>query len=193
MGQPTQRSKRILFGVVLIAAVALAFLFMKIGSGPSGPERLPETGHATSQAEPPSVSEPVPNASAPVPHPVPTEKVSISHLAAPIEPPSRDAVREEVAKNPHGTPHSMIEFSGRLAARMEQALENEEEAGKLFSELENCVRAADATTLPVRAVCLSNANRLGLRWPESLGENQRRLEGAANADVRKLVQATGVN
>ena len=102
--------------------------------------------------------------------------------------PDKKTLRDEVAENPEETPKALLAFSVDIAQRMEAASPSPAASLRLFGELEECVLENDKTHEPARAaqaLCLLNANRLGLRSNE-LKSRYKDLENRANPDVVKL-------
>lgn len=82
-------------------------------------------------------------------------------------PPTISTLRDEVRKDPHSTPHSLLRFGVDIGVRMEAAKSNPAEAQKLLGELKTCVTSDQGGDSPVqaRALCLVSARELAQQWP----------------------------
>lgn len=115
----------------------------------------------------------------------PEEDPNRVRYSGPLDPPALEAVRAEVARDPHGTPPTLLAFASRMADRMEVALASEAEATRFFGELDDCVQdQSPATGLPqTRLSCLANAGRLSRKYPGALsgkfGELEDKVPGLA--------------
>jgi hypothetical protein len=102
--------------------------------------------------------------------------------------PSREAVRKEVAENPHATPPSLLRFGQSLAPMMDEALRNPTYAAGLVREFRDC--AWDESTPEVaRAVCLSNARRLAKVHP-ALQAQVDQIDQGTSKRVLNLAEVT---
>jgi hypothetical protein len=99
--------------------------------------------------------------------------------------PTRDAVRKQVAANPHVTPPALIQFGVELYKRREQALKSEPEARKFFQELEACVGNKDSA-YNAQGVCLVNAHYTKEKYPSLSGQFDQ-LEKSATPEARKFL------
>ena len=109
------------------------------------------------------------------------EKQTIIKIA-----PRPDAIRTEVAKDPHHTPSSILAFAAELGEKMEAALQSPETAPQFFTELQDCVSEQSGLTTTVRAICLSNAKHLAKEVP-SLQDQYQNLQQTVQPEVSKLV------
>ncbi len=74
------------------------------------------------------------------------------------------------ATTPQGD-QAVLEFAHRLSGMMVEALESEESALPVFSELETCAEEKDgATTAELRLICFANASKLAAAYPDEFGE-----------------------
>ena len=98
-------------------------------------------------------------------------------------PPTTSTLREEVKKDPHSTPPSLLRFAVDIGVRMKAAKTNNAEAQKLLGELKTCVTSDQDGNSPARAraLCLVSARELAQQWP-SMPEMKD--------DVEKLVKGT---
>ncbi|HTL12310.1 MAG TPA: hypothetical protein VL588_07470 [Bdellovibrionota bacterium] len=110
-----------------------------------------------------------------------------------LEAPPVQNLRDEVAKDPHGTPPSLLRYAAQMADRMEAAFQSPEEADRLYPELEDCVKDPGGTvTQTVKLTCYVNALRLSRRYG-------KRFEGRADAlaqaspGTAKMAHATGLD
>lgn len=96
-------------------------------------------------------------------------------------------LREEAARNPHGTPPSLLMFSDEVGERVAQ-VRNEREATALFRELEEClVKPEDPSSHSVQGICLINARDLSRKF-EGLRAAYTSLEKKSNPDVVKSIR-----
>ncbi|HEX4923435.1 MAG TPA: hypothetical protein VFV50_05095 [Bdellovibrionales bacterium] len=167
------------------------------GTGDAPANAMPESSPAPSLTAAPS---PQPSASpAAVPGATPsgatnTKAPSDTALGPPpaLRPvreatPSLAKLRDEVDKNSHGTPPSLMRFSDEVGERVAQ-VRNERQASDLFVELEDCLtKPKDKNAHSVQAVCLINARDLSQKY-ESLREPYRALVKKSNPTVVKLVK-----
>lgn len=102
--------------------------------------------------------------------------------------PSREDLRQEVAKNPHDTPVSLLSFSAGLYERTAAALQDPAAAETLFEELQDCVTGTDQKgKTSVQAICMLNARRLHEKH-ESLSRRYENLERQADPKILDLMQ-----
>jgi hypothetical protein len=106
-----------------------------------------------------------------------------------LEAPRLEAIRAEVARDPHGTPASLTNFAARIGDRMEPALAAADAgpARALFAELRECALGGDSPD-SVRAICVRNAERLAGAKPE-LASQFKDLLSDAPAGTRSLILA----
>lgn len=103
--------------------------------------------------------------------------------------PTTEALREEVRKNPHRTPPSLVKFAGDLADRMSAARTDEAKASQLLGEFEDCLQSESAPS-SVRTVCLANAGRLA-RFHPGLDDRYKALFEAAPSDIQRQLRSLG--
>jgi hypothetical protein len=114
---------------------------------------------------------------------VPALSESVVNLA-----PAEEVLREEVKKDPHHTPPSVLSFAIELGQKMDNATESSEKATKLFNELSDCVNSEAFRSRPsIRAICLSNAGRLSRRVP-ALEDHFQELMRNTDRKIIDLVQ-----
>ena len=99
--------------------------------------------------------------------------------------PTVDTLRAEVQANPHQTPLSLLQFAGALADHMEIAEQSEDQASRFLTELEDCV-TDDRQAQTTQALCLTNAERLGEKFP-ALNSKITALNQRAPPEVSKLL------
>lgn len=95
-------------------------------------------------------------------------------------PPTIASLREEVKKDPHSTPHSLLRFAADLGVRMKAAKTDNAEAQKLLGELTTCVTSDQDGASPVqaRALCLVTARELAQQWPDMHDDVEKLVKGA---------------
>jgi hypothetical protein len=103
--------------------------------------------------------------------------------------PTQDQVREEVARNPHVTPKSLIFFASKMAQKFKIARTSEQNAREFYQELDECLaspelRGADST----QALCLRDAQRIAQIFP-SLHEQFDQLRSEAAPAVLGLLSS----
>ncbi len=106
-------------------------------------------------------------------------------LAGPATPPSIARVREEAEQDLEAPSRAILRFSVALESRMETAFHSESNATALLGELESCAAGDDPVAEAARALCLSNADRLGQRYPE-LAARYESLEARVDPRVRAV-------
>jgi hypothetical protein len=116
-------------------------------------------------------------ASEPAPTPLPLNQVT----------PSIGALREEIKKDPHTTPQSLLRFGLSVGQRMEKALASETTASAFLNELEECV-ATTSHDVPqaAQALCIESARDLAQKYP-SLSARAEQLAAQADPAVARLV------
>jgi hypothetical protein len=101
--------------------------------------------------------------------------------------PSGDTMREQVSKNPHGTPTALTGFSIALGEKMEAAQKSEPEAKALFQELQDCTLGTEQQGRhSIQALCLLNAKRLGQSFP-ALARDYEDLERRSDPRTVDLI------
>ncbi|MCC7443033.1 MAG: hypothetical protein IT285_15475 [Bdellovibrionales bacterium] len=199
--------------------LVILFLVFVIGAAlwlrgqPSGPSPEPEAAQAPSEApesagavtpkpEPPAGEAPVPapdalgmpqTAWSDLPNQDPPPVDDAPRFTGALESPSVESLREEVARNPHGTPPSLLLYAQRMADRMEAAMQTGDEADRLFAELEDCVRSpTERVTIQVQVVCYTNAGRLSRKYGGRFKERFENLVASAPT-VASMVKAMGLD
>jgi hypothetical protein len=86
-------------------------------------------------------------------------------------------IREEIARNPHGTPQTLLAFADELAKSMQGAFNDRETRFEVSRQLISCARDGQAkgSAKAARALCLSNLERLKERFPEELTASYQSL------------------
>lgn len=81
--------------------------------------------------------------------------------------PLNTELRQEVARNPHQTPPSLLRFGADVGKRLSQAKKSETEASRFLTELSECGTSELGAQMPVQvqAMCLITASQLGKVWP----------------------------
>ncbi len=88
--------------------------------------------------------------------------------------PKLQNVRDEVAKNPHRTPHSLMQFSADLSDKMVLALQSKEASQYMMKQLDACASGdAVATASSASAVCIKSAYELSAKYPELVGDSDK--------------------
>lgn len=115
------------------------------------------------------------------------QATSLGEPGTPSGPPTADQVRAEVAKNPEAPSKAVLGFSVGMEKKMEVALQSEESASELFTDLDHC--ASNSGKLQVaesaRSLCLSNASRLADKYPD-LKPRYENLETRTDPGVVKM-------
>lgn len=100
--------------------------------------------------------------------------------------PDKQVVREEVEKDPHRTPESLLNFAKRSGPLMERALKDKAAANELISTLQDC--ALDETVAEAaRALCVSNMEKIAKIHPEHAAKFKD-LRKDMSGDVNKLLR-----
>jgi hypothetical protein len=111
--------------------------------------------------------------------PAPQTSPAIKHIGSPdiskdqvARPPSVSTLREEVKRDVHVTPPSLLRFAVDMGVRMKAAKANKADAVALLGELKTCAQPAQLDESPVqaRAICLIKARELAQAWPDLNGE-----------------------
>ena len=124
-------------------------------------------------------------------HPQPHEGVDDpTELELPLEEitqPNVETYREEVKRNPHHTPPSIIRFAALLAPHITRGMKDVNEAEKVFNYLQDC--ALEKNTVPVssRAFCVSTAEGFAKRFPQSYESRYQTLKNRVDQDVAELL------
>lgn len=167
---------------VLLFAALVGLIWSKRFGVTSGDRAPAAAEQAESVAEVPAETEAEsPPVALPSPQPVdPRGFVAETEPAArlPLKEkiPPAEALREQVAKNPHGTPAALTGFSIALGEKMDAAQKSEAEAKAFFNELEDCTLGREQQGRhSIQALCLLNAKRLGHAFP-SLARDYEELE-----------------
>lgn len=100
--------------------------------------------------------------------------------------PDKNILREEVARDPHEIPPSLIHFSTILGPLMEIAYESKKDAVLLISALQDCA-LDDTVAESARALCVSNAHKLGDIY-EELKERANEIEFNTPEGVKTLLK-----
>lgn len=85
------------------------------------------------------------------------KKNEIYHLE--VNAPRKKKVEEEVVRNPHFLPESLLIFASKLGQDMEYAQRNSGRVPELILKLKECILDAEAQ-LSARALCLAQMHRL---------------------------------
>ena len=183
--------------IKMIAAIAAALAFiLMIRARSTTPVFVPNSVRAPSAALATNAGA---MASAVAPSDIPRVQGARSSAQAPLtagapmtsaktlrsQAPTVDTLRAEVQANPHQTPLSLLQFAGDLADHMEIAEQSEDQASKFLTELEDCV-TDDRQAQTTQALCLTNAQRLGEKFP-ALNSKVTALNQRAPPEVSKLL------
>jgi len=110
-----------------------------------------------------------------------------------LEAPPVQNLRDEVAKDPHGTPPSLLRYAAQIADRMEAAFQSPQEADRLYPELEDCVKDPGGTvTQTVKLTCYVNALRLSRRYGKRF-EGRAEALAQASPGTAKMAHSTGLD
>ncbi len=120
--------------------------------------RLREIGREVPIHSPSSTPSILSQASTPLPIPIASSTQKVSDKI-----PSIAHVRDEVAKDPHSTPASLLSFAADLAPKMEAGMKDEKSAQHFIEELKDCALGNGAES--ARALCLSDAQMLSKKFP----------------------------
>jgi hypothetical protein len=110
-----------------------------------------------------------------------------AHAGLPVSElaPRTDEVREEVRKNPEGTPPSLVLFASRMSQRFQIAKLSQSNAMGFFEELSSCLDPTSPIATTAKAFCLSEGERLAHYYPV-LRNNYDVLALKASPEVRNL-------
>lgn len=97
---------------------------------------------------------------------------------------SVDRMRDEVLRNPHVTPPSVI-ASGERIRLLYKRVKNIAQAEKLMEALDKCSNVSSPTAAQVQIVCLNYARRLGANYP-SLNPVYVAMEEQSTDQVREI-------
>jgi hypothetical protein len=100
--------------------------------------------------------------------------------------PTLQNLRDDIAKDPHNAPASMIKFAVELGHRMDDAEKSRAFAGDFLDDLESCTLSGDNAS-SIRALCLSHANRLSAKY-EDMKPRVENLARRADPEVTRLLQ-----
>lgn len=173
----SSNTKRLVVVGVLLAGAAIGFFQTK--SAPAPENGVTESPVSTLPTDMPSSIPSVIVSSSPSPGVESAEKISTFA-------PTISTLREEVEKDPHRTPDSFHAFAAEMGRRMEAVQRTPEKAPQFFSELSECVKNPELASTPtVQALCLTNARRLGKKFPNLKAEAEK-LNAAATPEARRL-------
>jgi hypothetical protein len=134
---------------------------------------------------------------APAPHiqhnPISASVAQPVHFAKPLRAglpvsalaPRVEEVRDEIRKNPEGTPPSLILFASRMGQRFQIARLSQNNAAGFFEELNSCLDPASPIATTAKAFCLTEGERLTHYFPV-LRANYDLLAIKASPEVRNL-------
>jgi hypothetical protein len=121
------------------------------------------------------------------------------HADTPIAPPAMKDIGGEDIKDVNAElPEPVVAFSERITRRLEVAMvaESPEQALRLFDELEACVSSntgsMDELPLSVKALCMSNAERLAQARQGELVDRYHALRETAPRDVVRLIDTSSM-
>ncbi len=101
-----------------------------------------------------------------------------------------EQVRREMKSSPMGEAPGLILFAQSLAAPMENAMNDESIALGVFEDLFECaVSHDDKIPTLMRAVCATNAQRLGVHYPKKLGEKLEALKSQLPPSMNHVLKA----
>jgi hypothetical protein len=163
------RKFRILVAAALLALIAAAYLTLT----PSSPV---SDAHQASAKEPRSEASARPAASSQNENPT---------LVA--TPPSAEIVRSEVARNPHTTPPSLIQFAAAMSAKFSRAVQSPENAKIYLEELERCIDAdSPSTVASAQGLCILHMRELVGRFPVLEERAKKILDDSTNERAKYL-------
>jgi hypothetical protein len=115
-------------------------------------------------------------------------------VRSPLQLPRSEVLRNEVARNPHGTPRSILVLGAELGVRLRVALRSESDARVFFSHLRECVVGNSTDTPPpsVQALCFVHARQLVRRFPGSPGlpglrDELAELDSALSPEAKNIL------
>lgn len=100
--------------------------------------------------------------------------------------PDKQVVREEVEKDSHRTPESLLNFARTSGPLIEKALKNKASAHELLGTLRDCA-LDESVAEAARALCVSNMEKIAKAHPEHKGKVQD-LRKNLSPDVNKLLR-----
>src|SRR5665213_1288724 len=148
-----------------LPAAAIIGALLYGGLSKSATSRSAEASANPSVAPEPSVATPTAVQAAALPDNTLIEK-PLSALV-----PDKKTVREEVERDPHSTPPSLLKFSVELNHKQIAALLSEDRATAFLTELKTCALEKESLN-SVQALCLLNAKRLAKSYPALQNEYQ---------------------
>lgn len=189
------------FHLVVVTAAALLALKWWGEQTPSADEKktnvTSESATPIAKSSPDDSSRPAFRAAPALSSSTGTHSMPAGSIAAEVKPkfrvpvarfmPSLEQERSEVAKDPHGTPESVLKFSLSLGERLD-SLESEDEAASFIDELDECVtRPPKPNSTSSKALCLLNAKKVAGKYP-ALDAKAANLESRADRKIRDMVE-----
>lgn len=125
----------------------------------------------------------------------PSERVARSSKPNLNNPPQVKEIREEVERNPHATPQTLLAFAEEIAASMDGAFANKETRFEVSRQLIACARDGQSkgAAKAARALCLSNLERLKERFPEELTASYQSLLAELPEDLIFVAGVAGTS
>jgi hypothetical protein len=123
--------------------------------------------------------------------PLPVQKKTFTELFQNLKVVDTETARQDVEKNPHATPPSVLR-SALSIGYLYDAISSEEEAGKFLEKMADCsARDADVPT-SLKASCLTYARRTGARFPQYKDKAETLLEASTPqaVEIEKLSRRT---
>lgn len=100
--------------------------------------------------------------------------------------PDKQVVREEVEKDPHKTPESLLNFAQKTGPLMEKALKNKTSSYELLGTLRDCA-LDESVAEAARALCVSNMEKIAKVYPEHKTK-VKDVRKNLSPDVNKLLR-----
>jgi hypothetical protein len=104
-------------------------------------------------------------------------------------PPQMEEITEEVQRNSHSTPKSLMNFARNIVPHVQRALTVESYSESVFEYLTNCALDNEGTRLSesARASCYMNAFKISQRYPEKYKSKFDSLKSNLPDRIKSLV------
>lgn len=99
--------------------------------------------------------------------------------------PDQKDVKEDVKKDPHSTPDSIVKFAKTMGPLMDKAYLSGDDAKVLINELHDCA-LDDSVAQAARALCVSNADKLAKAHPQ-IKDKAADIRANVSPEVMKLL------
>jgi hypothetical protein len=105
--------------------------------------------------------------------------------------PSIELIQQEISKNPHGLPNSMVTFSKTVSGYMKRSYKSETDAKKAFRFLMSCsVTNPSKVQRSIRTYCYVNLLRLRKQYPKLWSGAFMAGKELVAIDVKALAEET---